>query len=356
MNRAVAHADATARPAPANKPRGKGRLFSGLFVIAAVMISVGLLVYADAAEWFSAINQRAVIDGYSASVETTPDAEREALLAAAYHYNDTLVPGPLLDPFITEEDDETLDTPRYRAYEELLRVSGSDAIGTVNYPDVDIVLPIFHGTTPKVISAGVGHLYGTSMPVGGPGTHSALTSHSGLKSARLFTNLLDAQVGQILWISVLGEDHYYEVRSTEIVEPNQVESVQIIPGEDWVTLFTCEPIGINSHRFMVHAQRIDDPNGALAQPEVPAIGFPWWALWFVLSTALTAFLMFPPGRKKKDDGGDAEAGSGAVDAVPGGSGDPRASEAGGAGNRGGGDGHRQHGSEPPQPPERLAGP
>lgn len=316
MRRLGDRSDAAAQPPSATRARGRGHLLSGIFVIFAVIVAVGLMVYADAAEWFSATNQRAVIAGYSASVEAAPSSERAALLAAAYAYNDTLIAGPLLDPFITEEDDEALDTPRYRAYEELLRVSGSDAIGTVNYPDVDIVLPIFHGTTPKVISAGVGHLYGTSMPVGGPGTHSVLTSHSGLKNARLFTNLLDAKVGQVLWISVLGEDHYYEVRSTEVVEPGDVDSLQITPGEDWVTLFTCEPIGINSHRFLVHAQRIEDPAGADGEPVVPRVGFPWWALWLLLSAALTTLGMFPPRRKKKDDdeagnrGADAAAASG----------------------------------------------
>lgn len=293
---------ALSEPPTGSGPR-RGRLVSGLFVVFAVMVAVGLMVYADAAQWFSSINHRSVIEGYATSVEAAPEAERADLLRAAYEYNDTLPVGPLLDPFVTEEDDAGLDTARYRAYEELLRVSGSDAIGTVNYPDLDIVLPIFHGTTPKVITAGVGHLYGTSMPVGGPGTHSALTSHSGLKNARLFTKLLDAQAGQILWISVLGEDHYYQVRFTEIVDPSQVESLQIVSGEDWVTLFTCEPIGINSHRFMVHAQRIDDPKGTNGAPSLPPLGFPWWGAWFVLATVVTTLAMFPPRRRQRD--GDA---------------------------------------------------
>lgn len=279
--------------------RGTRQLLSGLLIQFAVMAGVGLLAYADAAEWFAAINQRRVMTGYNQSVEETKDPRREQLLDAAYRYNDTLQTGPLLDPFITAEDDAELDTPRYRAYMELLKVSGSDAIGTVTYPDLDIALPIYHGTEQSAISRGVGHLYGTSLPVGGPGTHSVLTSHSGLKSARLFTNLLDAQVGQTLWISVLGEDHYYQVRQIETVEPGETESLAIIAGEDWVTLFTCAPIGLNTHRLMVHAERIDDPDDVIQVPEVPQVGFPWWMVWFVGISAVTALLLFVPGKKNQ---------------------------------------------------------
>ena len=145
--------------------RGTRQLLSGLLIQFAVMAGVGLLAYADAAEWFAAINQRRVMTGYNQSVEETKDPRREQLLDAAYRYNDTLQTGPLLDPFITAEDDAELDTPRYRAYMELLKVSGSDAIGTVTYPDLDIALPIYHGTEQSAISRGVGHLYGTSLPV-----------------------------------------------------------------------------------------------------------------------------------------------------------------------------------------------
>ncbi|WRS30315.1 class C sortase [Actinomycetaceae bacterium MB13-C1-2] len=276
------------------------QMISGLLIQFAVMVGVGLLVYADAAEWFSAINQRRVMTGYNQSVEQTSDPRREELLDAAYQYNDTLQAGLLLDPFITKEDDGELNTPRYRAYMELLRVSGSDAIGTLTYPDLDIALPIYHGTEQSALSRGIGHLYGTSLPVGGPGTHSVLTAHSGLKNARLLTNLLNAEVGQTLWISVMGEDHYYQVRQIETVEPGDTESLAIIPGEDWVTVFTCTPIGLNTHRLMVHAERIDGPGDIITVPEVPAVGFPWWVVWFVGVSSVSALLLFTPGRKRAE--------------------------------------------------------
>lgn len=264
------------------------------------MIAIGMLVYADAADWISRIGHNSEITGYVESVEQTPGEERQAILDLANAYNDTLEIGSLTDPYITQNPNETQRSGVYRAYEKLLRVSGSDAIGSLSYPSLDIGLPVYHGTSDEVISKGVGHMYGTSMPVGGPSTHSVLTAHSGLPSSKLFTNLLDAQVGDEFWISVLGEDHYYRVESTQTVLPDEVD-FEIIDGEDHVTLFTCTPIGVNSHRFLVHAVRIDAPesSGTVINGDGRKLGFPWWAVWFVGGSGVFAYVLFAPPRKKK---------------------------------------------------------
>lgn len=264
------------------------------------MIAIGMLVYADAADWISRIGHNSEITGYVESVEQTPGEERQALLDLANAYNDTLEIGSLTDPYITQNPNETQRSGVYRAYEKLLRVSGSDAIGSLSYPSLDIGLPVYHGTSDEVISKGVGHMYGTSMPVGGPSTHSVLTAHSGLPSSKLFTKLLDAQVGDEFWISVLGEDHYYRVESTQTVLPDEVD-FEIIDGEDHVTLFTCAPIGVNSHRFLVHAVRIDAPesSGTVINGDGRKFGFPWWAVWFVGGSGVFAYVLFAPPRKKK---------------------------------------------------------
>ena len=287
----------------AKRKRSRGWLVTSVVLQVVAMVAIGLLVYPDAADWFSARNHNAEISGYVKQVEATPSAERERILAAAYAYNEELQPGPLTDPYISVSEDEKLRSAKYLAYEELLRLTGTDAIGTVNYPRLAIALPVYHGATDAVISKGVGHMYGTSLPVGGPSTRAVLTSHSGLPNAKLFTRLVDAQVGDQFWMSALGEDHYYEVRSTETVLPGQTESLQIVEGEDWVTLFTCTPIGVNSHRFMVHAQRIDTPSvdagdGVIAGDGLTA-GFPWWAVWFVGGSALVGWVLFAPPRTRK---------------------------------------------------------
>lgn len=139
---------------------------------------------------------------------------------------------------------------------------------------------MYHGTSEEVISSGIGHMYGTSRP----STRAVLTAHSGLPRAELFTPLHNAEVGQTFWISVLGEDHHYRVESIETVEPGETESLEIIEGEDWVTLFTCTPVGVNSHRLLVHAIRIDAPESSGGQTiggDGIRAGFPWWAVWFV---------------------------------------------------------------------------
>ncbi|HUH53846.1 MAG TPA: class C sortase, partial [Microbacteriaceae bacterium] len=218
-----------------------------------------------------------------------------------YAFNDTLQIGQLHDPFTSVDPDEQKNTPIFQTYRKLLAVSGSDAIGEVTYPRLGIGLPVYHGTSDTVISKGVGHMFGSSLPIGGPSTHSVLTAHSGLAHANLFTHLLDAKVGDIFWISVLGEDHYYEVQSIETVLPDNTDSLQIVEGQDLVTLFTCAPIGINSHRFMVHAERISNPESSGMQEiagDGSNAGFPWWSLWFLLSSGALALMIFAPARQK----------------------------------------------------------
>ncbi|WP_224763687.1 class C sortase [Salinibacterium sp. ZJ70] len=268
----------------------------------AAMVAIGLLVYPDAANWVNSIGHNSEISGYVREVESTPSEERERILDAAYAYNDQLEPGPLTDPYISMSQDAQERSKLYQAYEEMLRVSGTDAIGTLNFPAVNIALPIFHGTSEEAISQGVGHMYGTSLPVGGPSTRSVLTAHSGLPHAALFTPLHAAKVGDTFWISVLGEDHHYIVREIEMVEPGNTESLRIIEGEDWVTLFTCTPVGVNSHRLLVHAERIPDADAGPLEQTISGdgvpLGFPWWAVWFVGGSALIAWILFVPPRKK----------------------------------------------------------
>lgn len=287
---------------PKRKKRRVGQIVVSVALQVAAMLGIGLLVYPDAADWFAAAAHNSEISGYIDQVEQTATGERRSTLDAAYAYNDELTPGPLTDPYLTADQSAEINSPVYRAYEQLLRVSGTDTIGTLSYPGVGITLPIYHGTTEASISRGVGHLYGTSMPIGGPSTRSVLTSHSGLPQAKLFTGLLNAKIGDTFWISVLGEDHYYRVESTETVLPGETESLRIIEGQDWVTLFTCAPIGVNSHRFMVHAIRIPDPG---TDSEVPiagdglTAGFPWWAVWFAGGSFVVGWILFAPPRKKR---------------------------------------------------------
>ncbi len=264
------------------------------------MFGIGLLLYPQAADWFSSLSHRSQIATYMGQVESAESGDRQRILDVAHDYNEQLNVGPLTDPYVSEFEDSMSTSDRYRAFEKLMNVSGADAIGTLSYPGVDISLPIFHGTSGRVLSTGVGHLYGTSLPVGGPGTRSVLTAHSGLVRAKLFSSLHDARVGDIFWISVLGEDHHYRVEQIHIVRPDDTESLTIIEGEDWVTLFTCTPIRVNSHRLLVHAQRTDPPGDAIEVAAADAAAHaPWWAVMFVGGSLLAALILFLPMRTKK---------------------------------------------------------
>lgn len=305
---AARHADApvareASAAAKASRPRRtRGQLTLNIVLQIVAMAAIGMLVYPDAATWIARIGHNAEISGYVKQVDGTPTEERTRILDAAYAYNDQLEPGPLTDPYTEVNEDEAQRSDLYLAYEEMLRVSGTDAIGTINYPRLDISLPAYHGTSDEVISKGAGHMYGTSLPIGGPSTRSVLTAHSGLPHSKLFTALPKAKVGDTFWISVLGEDHHYRVEKTETILPEDTESLEIREGEDWVTLFTCTPIGVNSHRFMVHAVRLPDSEAPLNETlggDGASLGFPWWAVWFVGGSAAVAWLLFAPPKKKR---------------------------------------------------------
>lgn len=280
---------ALAPPAP-RKGGGKRGRGDAVLVILVITVGIAILLYPAAADWFSSRNHNSEITGYRQDVSQIDPAVRANELQLADAYNAHMPQGLLRDPYSSspvapEEEDEA-----YRAYERILGVSERGVIGAVSYPELGITLPLSHGTSDEVISRGVGHLYGSSLPVGGPSTHSVMTAHSGLANARLFTPLVGgAQVGHTFSVEVLGEKHYYEVRSVKNVLPENTDSLRIEPGKDFVTLITCSPIGVNSHRLLVRGERVPGPDtdaGALSN-ELTA-GFPWWALAIVGGAGLTA--------------------------------------------------------------------
>ncbi|KAM9863411.1 class C sortase [Leucobacter sp. BZR 635] len=261
------------------------------------MVGIGALVYPYAADWVSTLGHNAERSGYVRAVADLPAESRQAGLDEARDYNASLPAGLLLDPYSGSGDTaEQPDENSYRAYEEVLRVAGSAVIGEVSYPRLNIGLPLYPEAGEAAISRGVGHLYGSSLPVGGPSTHAVLTSHSGLIHASLFSQLPSAAVGDRFEIRVLGESLFYEVDRIETVEPFVTESLRVAEGEDRVTLFTCTPIGVNSHRLLVSGVRVDPPSGAdrAIGGDGLTAGFPWWTLAFVGGSGLVAAMLFAP--------------------------------------------------------------
>ena len=285
-----------ARPATSAKSR-RAWATPILLQIAAV-IGIGALLYSSAADWFATLGHNAEVSGYVEAVDQLPDEDRLDALRVAREYNSHMPQGVLRDPYSQIANDPA-DAAAYASYEQVLRVSDNGVIGELRYPRLGIGLPVYHGTSDEVISKGAGHLYGSSLPVGGPSTHTVLTAHSGLVHASLFTPLPGAKLGDTFQITVLGETHYYRVDSIETVQPDHTGALRIVNGKDYVTLITCTPIGINSHRVLVRGERIANPDTAGTQVvagDGRTAGFPWWAVGFLGGSAAVAYVLFAPQR------------------------------------------------------------
>ena len=150
-----------------------------------------------------------------------------------------------------------------KEYQSLLDV-GEGVMGTVRVPKISVNLPIYHGTSDDVLARGIGHLYGTSLPVGGKNTHVVLTGHRGLVNAELFTRLDELRKGDVMYLDVMGETLGYKVDRISVIKPNEVDKLKVVPGEDRLTLMTCTPYGVNTHRLLVSGVRVAIPHAKAA--------------------------------------------------------------------------------------------
>ena len=225
----------------------KNRLPIFILIIIFV-IGGGLMIYPDVSNFLASRSHAGLIQEYDEEVEVTPDPELERHLEKARAFNESLTGTDLQDPF---GEDEVVLTAEYM---DILNINGM--IGYVEIYHLSIHLPIFHGTSSEVLDRGVGHMSHTAFPIGGEGTHAVLTGHTGLISARLFTNLEYMEVGDIFFITILDKRLAYQVDQRLVVWPHQTEHIQPVPGEDLVTLITCTPYGVNSHRLLLRGRRI----------------------------------------------------------------------------------------------------
>lgn len=219
-----------------------------LFLFAA---GAGIFMYPLASNFMAERSQMRVIRNYDASVRAMSQQKRREEAARAYEYNMKLSGEELKDSFSRESSGSGP-----AGYEELLNESGDGVMAYVEIPDIGVKLPVYHGTGEEVLQKGAGHLAGSSLPVGGPGTHAVISAHRGLPSARLFTDLDEMEKGDIFYIHVLGQIHAYQVARIDTVKPDEMELLGIEPGQDLVTLLTCTPYAVNTHRLIVRGQRI----------------------------------------------------------------------------------------------------
>lgn len=222
---------------------------STILLLLAFLIGLSLLLYPTVSDWWNSFHQSQAIAGYAEAVANLDDVSYEQYWTEAQAYNETLR-GNKNRYQPTEEE--------AAQYESLLNVTGNGIMGYIEIPAIGVSLPIYHGTEDTVLQIAVGHIEGTSLPVGGPGTHCVVSGHRGLPSAKLFTDLDKLVVGDTFLLRVLDEVLTYEVDQIHIVEPDDVSLLEIEDGQDLCTLVTCTPYGINSHRLLVRGHRIEN--------------------------------------------------------------------------------------------------
>ena len=219
-----------------------------LLIISIFAAGLSVLLYPYAGEYVTALRQSRVVGAYRDTVAALDEEDCTGLLETARTYNESLV--GKRNRFILSEDE-------WVEYESLLNFTEGGVIGTLEIGRIGVRLPIYHGAGESALEMGIGHLEGSSLPVGGPGTHSILTGHRGLPSSILLTNMDRLSIGDTFALYVLGEILAYQVDRILVVEPDELGSLIIVPGEDYCTLITCTPYGINTHRLLVHGHRTD---------------------------------------------------------------------------------------------------
>lgn len=211
------------------------------------LIGIFVLLYPAFSNYWNSKTQTRAIVNYESVLEYLEKKDYTAIFQGAYDYNSALA--ELEHPFI--------DFGKIPGYFDTLRLPESDVIGYVKIDKIGVELPIYHGTSDLVLNKGVGHLKGSSLPVGGASTHSVLSAHRGLPSAKLFTDLDRLEMGDTFQIIVLDQTLTYQVDQIKTVTPRQLDDLKIEEGMDYCTLFTCTPYGINTHRLLVRGIRIE---------------------------------------------------------------------------------------------------
>ena len=221
---------------------------SNIILILIFLVGLSVMLYPTVSDYVNQKNQSRAVASYSEEVENLSDVDYQAYFDAADDYNRRLAETP--DAFYRPEE--------VSGYTDTLDVSGTGIMGYITIPKIGVELPIYHGTSDGVLQVAAGHLEGSSLPVGGAGTHAVISAHRGLPSAKLFTNLDELEVGDTFTITVLDRVLTYAVDQISIVLPTETDLLQPVEGKDYVTLMTCTPYGINTHRLLVRGKRIEN--------------------------------------------------------------------------------------------------
>ena len=228
------------------KKKGSNLIFILIFIV-----GLAILSYPKVSDYWNSFHSSRAIMSYAETVSSLSGEDYDRLYAEAEDYNRSLLFRE--NPFLPSSED--LD-----AYQKILNLDGDGVMGYVEIPIINVALPIYHGTEESVLQVAVGHLDWSSLPVGGPSTHAVISGHRGLPRAELFTKIDRLVKGDRFMLYVLDEVLTYEVDQILIVLPEDLSALQVVPGEDYCTLVTCTPYGINTHRLLVRGRRVETEN------------------------------------------------------------------------------------------------
>ena len=221
-----------------------------IVLILIFITGLGILLYPIISNLLMNIFQTTAIQEYNYTVEQMQQERIEEILSEARIYNEQFKNTVVVDPF-SQEAESSVNSE----YNEILNIDGT--MGYIEIPKINVNLPIFHGTSEEVLKRGVGHIETTPLPIGGEGNHSVLSAHRGLPSAKLFTDLDKLEIDDVFMIKMLTETLVYRIDQIKVVEPTDTQYLQAEEGEDYITLITCTPYAINTHRMLVRGTRID---------------------------------------------------------------------------------------------------
>lgn len=248
---------------PQKPKRDVKRIVLIIICIFVLLASLSAVLYPVVAEHFAAQRKSEVRTNYEEKLNEIDTTELDNILAQARAYNDKLA-------HVTSFSQEEI-TAISGDYSNLLNASGNGIMCYVDIPIIKCYLPVYHGDDPKALERGVEHLYGTSLPVGGADTHSVLSAHTGLTGEKMFTDLELLEEGDVFYLHVLNDTLAYQVDQIKVVEPTEVDDIRITEGEDYVTLITCTPYAVNTHRLLVRGTRIPYEEATVIEEQIEEV-------------------------------------------------------------------------------------
>lgn len=236
------------------KQKKRARInYSTILLLLILFVGISLLLYPTVSDYWNSFHQSRAIASYADAVAEVEEVDYEKMWQEAVEYNESLF-GKSNRWILTDEEREH--------YNEILNIGGTGIMGYVEIPKINVALPIYHGVDEGILQIAIGHIEGSSLPVGGEGTHCVISGHRGLPSAKLFTDIDELEEGDIFMMRVLDETLTYEVDQIRIVEPSELQDLEIEEDKDLCTLVTCTPYGVNSHRLLVRGHRVENQKDA----------------------------------------------------------------------------------------------